>query len=554
MTDFDPIRELTRREALRRAGLGGAILTLPGLLAACGGSDSDSRASSDGGTPAGGTAEIDSLTWTLQSTPPTLDLATGFTLDALLALITCHEGLVTLGDDLKLKPLLAESWTQDKTLTEYAFTVRDGVTFWDGSPLKVDDVVYSLSRHIDPKVGSQLAGDFASVRSIEATGENELTIRLKQPDPLFLFTLCLTFVTPKAYSEQQGKKLGTPGSEVRTIGTGPYEVTGFDDAGVTLERREDYWGEKPKARSVELKVIDSPQTQQLAMQSQDTEGIFDFPPVPGKDWEKIPNVQAEYAPGLWIVSLSFDLSQEPWNDVHVRRAIAHASDRAGWVKAFAGGHARVANSIVPQEVWSALASEEEVAAIYEQLPDYAFDLEAAKSELAQSAFPDGFTAPVTYSADDQAVGRALVNLSETVKPLGITLELNEVTHTKWQSTLYGHKDLGLFYRSSGPGGSDPHTYLSAYLPSSGAVENGGNTANFKNPEVDRLLDEQAASGDKARRTELLAEILTIVGDELPYLPLWWQDAAMAINDKYVLPGFNSLYYLSNWLAKVQTRA
>jgi len=554
MADFDPIRELTRREALRRAGIGGAVLALPGLLAACGGSDSGSRASSNGGTPAGGSAEIDSVTWTLNSSPPTLDLATGFTLDALLAIITSLEGLVTLDDEMALKPLLAESWTEDESLTRYVFTVRDGVTFWDGSPLTVEDVAYSLTRHMDPDVGSQLAGDFAVVRSVDVSGERELSIRLKQPDPLFLFTLALSFVTPKAYTQEQGKKLGTPGKEVRTIGTGPFQITGFDDAGVTLERREDYWGEKPKIRNATLKIIDNPQTQQLAMQSEETEGIFDFQSVPGKDWEKIPNVRTEYAAGLWIVSLSFDLSMEPWNDVHVRRAIAHATDRAGYVKAFTGGHARVAKSLVPPEVWTGLADEAEVKAIYEQLPDYAFDIEAAKRELAQSAYPDGFTAKLTYSSDDQAAGRAFVNLSEALKPLGIELELNEVPHAKWQATLYGHEDMGLLYRSSGPGGSDPHTYLSAYLPSSAAVKNSGNTANFKDPDVDRLLDEQAETGDKAERVKLLTEILTTAGEELPYLPLWWQDTAMAINDALVMPGFNSLYYLQNWLAKVQAKA
>jgi peptide/nickel transport system substrate-binding protein len=71
------------------------------------------------------------------------------------------EGLVTVGNDLTLQPALAEEWTQPSP-TEYRFKIRSGVRFWDGTPLTTDDVVYSLSRHLDRRVASLLQGFYGS--------------------------------------------------------------------------------------------------------------------------------------------------------------------------------------------------------------------------------------------------------------------------------------------------------------------------------------------------------------------------------------------------------
>ena len=71
-----------------------------------------------------------------------------------------------MSDKLTLVPLLATSWKYDRPNLKYVFQVRQGVKFWDGTPMTTDDVVYSLSRHIDPKVSSQIAGYFANVASL----------------------------------------------------------------------------------------------------------------------------------------------------------------------------------------------------------------------------------------------------------------------------------------------------------------------------------------------------------------------------------------------------
>lgn len=552
---------ITRRDVLRRAAAGGALLALPGLLAACGGKSSDGGGATrvattvDHGVGAAGTdAPIDSVTWGLGTPPPTLDIATGYVTYGTMVMTLGLEGLLTIGDDLKLQPLLAESWSQPDPL-HYVYRLRSGVVFWDGTPLKAEDVAWSMQRHVDPKVGSQIGIFYANVKSVRATGEREITVTMKRPDPLFQYVPTFSFVTPKALGKRLGSKLGAPGKQVNTMGTGPYRITSFTgDTQITLERNDRYWGEKQRVAKAALKYIEDPQASQLAMRAGEIDGFFEFPPLQAKNWDRIRSAKTAYVPGLNVVYLSFDLSAAPWNDLHVRRAVAHAADRAGYVKAFLAGHGRVANAIPAPEAWAQLASPEEVKRIYAAIPDYPFDVAAAKKELARSAHPDGFEAEIKVPSNAPSVSRALVSLSEVLKPIGITLRVKEVPQNTWVAALYAHKDLGLNYMTLSPDYVDPANFPQGIYPSSAAAPNSFNTANFKDPAVDRLIEAQGKTTDKAARTKALAEVLRISGEKLPYLPLWWQDTSIAVSDKFVYEGFTPYYYNQNWLGKLKVRA
>ena len=142
---------LTRRSLLRRAaGTGGALL-MPGALAG----------QALAAPAAGGT-----LTWGLSAAIPNLDIAKDLTTTCTTATALCLETLVQFDDSFNLQPLLASSWAKKDPLT-YVYTVRKGVKFWDGTPLTADDVAFSLGRHLDPKLASQLGSYYGSVKSIK---------------------------------------------------------------------------------------------------------------------------------------------------------------------------------------------------------------------------------------------------------------------------------------------------------------------------------------------------------------------------------------------------
>jgi peptide/nickel transport system substrate-binding protein len=101
---------------------------------------------------------------------------------------------------------------------------------------------------------------------------------------------------------------------------------------------------------------------------------------------------------------------------------------------------------------------------------------------------------------------------------------------------------------------DPAAYPSQLLPSAQAVSGGFNAANYRNPQVDSLLQRQAESIDKAERASLMAEVLKQVSEDLPYLPMWWQGNTLALQNDLVYQDFNGQFYLQPWLTNVAARA
>lgn len=551
--------EFTRRQALLRAGiLGSATLTLPALLAACGGTSGGSSAAMSGAGGKVTDANINHVTWGISSasSPRSLDVARDWTPPPLIASSLALEPLLTSNEKLVLTPLLASSYSQPDLL-HYVLELRPGIHFWDGSPVTVEDAVYSIMRHKDPNLGSQIGFLFEAIGTVEAQGNSRILIKMAEPNPALPQILTLAPVISKKFAEAQGSNLGSPGRNVTIMGTGPYEVTGFTtEAGVQVRRNPKYWGDKPAVASADLKYFSEPETMLLAARSGEIDGAFNFPLSDASTWGRVPGVETEFlkADGLNSAFLSLDFETDPWSDLHVRRALAHCCDTTGYAKAFLGGQANPAEAIVPAAMWTAVADKSEQEALYKKIPQYAYSIQNAKKELAQSAYPQGFSAAIPYPNSYPELGRALVSLSQAMGEIGVNLEVKSVTETAWITALVEHKNLGLQVIPNLPDYNDPVDYMLNYLPSANAVENAFNTANFKNPKVDGLLRKQANTTSKKDRTKFLGEILTIVGEELPYVPLWWSGPTLAIADEYAFTGFNALYYYQAWLKYVGVRS
>lgn len=552
---------LDRRQLLRSLGLGGAALAVPGFLAACGssgGSGGSSAAPGGSTSSAAGNvsdADIPSLQWALNtSTIVGLDIATAFEANSQCVAVCGMEGLLAVSDQLTLIPRLATSWKYDVANLKYVLQIRDGVKFWDGTPMTMDDVLFSLGRHIDPKVSSQIAGYFANVASFKQTGASEVTAKLKHPDPTIANSLVFAPIMSKAFAEKIGKALGSPGSGLRIMGTGPYKISSFPSStAATVERFDGYWGTKPKVVSCSFSCIADTNTMKLAIQSGQSAGTLTVPVQDAADYQKISSVQTYSASGMSMCALTFDVSTPPLDDIHVRKAIAYACDREGYVRAFLDGNGTPATCMVPPEQWGSVLPQSEVASEYAKLPSYPFSIENAKKELAQSSHPNGFTTnKILVPSSQPAVLKALESLSTTVKQIGITMPISQVPSNDWLANIYAHKDLGIVCLLFLPDYADPADYMNLVYPSANAVKNNFNLANYKNPKVDKLIQDANGASSNTERAQDLMQVLTISNQDLPYYTLFWQNDVMAIQNKYVYKGFTGLYFNQNWLSRIYT--
>jgi peptide/nickel transport system substrate-binding protein len=542
-------RAISRRDALRILVGGGAALAAgPSLLAQSASAQTTARAK-------GNLKKIPQLNWGNGSFTG-LDPASSASNFTDTATAPALEALIGFTPELKIMPILAESYKHPDVL-RYVYKIRKGVKFWDGSELTAQDVSYSLNRQIDPKVASQLATYFVGVKSIKVTGPMEVTVTLSAPNPEFQYVPALVPIFPEAFIKAQGKKLGTPsGSTATVMGTGPMQITSFTNSGVKYEAFAGYWGEPSHVEKLNLVTFLSANSARLAFESGDIDGTFfgvTGDTIP--QWTSVSKAKLQSSTPMNISYLALNTTLEPFDDVHARRALAYATDTQGFLKAFLKQAGEAPTSILPPAYFANLASPADIEKLYKKIPQYPFNLDKAKSELAQSKYPNGFTVQVPYTTQIEGiVEEVLVSMSTTLQSIGITFTPQPLTIGAW-ADLHQQNNSPILWGYWLPDYPDPADVESLFFPSAGAVPHRNNSAHWKVPAVDALLNKQAHSLSSAGRAEDLGRILELAGEQMPYLPLWWERSVIAVNSgKVAYSDFSPLFYDNNWLPNIAATA
>ncbi|HEV7195332.1 MAG TPA: ABC transporter substrate-binding protein [Pedococcus sp.] len=390
----------------RSAALCAALAT---TLAACSGvansptsgAGSAYRLTTDTPTPA---KNIDSFSWSLYAEPQSLDYALAFDYPPNQVLANVCESLLRWNPDLTLSPGLAEKFA-NPTPTTWVYTIRRGVTFHDGSPLTAADVVASLRRHLDPRVGSYWATAFVNVRSVVQTGDRQVTVTLNKPDSLFNQFMAVTpgTIESAATLARAGKAYGTPSVGVNC--TGPFSVSSWKQGdSLTLKRYDGYWDRAhvAKSRSVRFVFLSDPITRVNAWTAGEVDGGW---LVPANAYAQL---KASGAGNLYhgvnttVVSEVVTNTSGVLADKRVRQALLMATDRSGLVKTGEQGVGEVATSLVSRNSWGGVPADQ-LGRIIGKLPSYHRDVQAAKA-LAKAAGVNGqriviATSPILQSAD-----------------------------------------------------------------------------------------------------------------------------------------------------------
>ena len=490
----------------------------------------------------------ETITWALPGLPDTLLVPHAWSVNTGGVMSLVQEGLTAFSNDLALTDGVADDWEQVDDTT-YVYALRDGVTFHDGSPVTAEDVVYSMNWNRDPENGSQMAAFYSAVDTIEATGEGEVTIKLKRPDAQFVYTSAHMsgFIMKRNQLENNPDTYGTP--DELPLGTGPYALVEFvPGERILLEKNDTYWGPEPNFDRIEVLAIPDGQTRLLAMRNGDIDGTFGIPISEADQWSGLDGVNVVTTPSLGIYFLTFDFETPPLDNIDVRRAIAHSLDRKGLVNALLDGNGAVAKAINPPEMWAGVKPANDVRAFYDTLDQYEFDLEKAAAAW-EKAGVDGFEMSVPVSSADPYMSSIMLTLAQNVKPLGIELTVQELDHTQWLDGFMSHEDLGLQMRRYFPDYADPANYPFLFFASENAVVNGSNTSNYRNEEVDGYLATALQETDPAVRAEALMKITEKVNADLPAVPIFWPASAMAISDDLELEGFTAFWYNTPWAVR-----
>jgi peptide/nickel transport system substrate-binding protein len=499
---------MTRSTRIRSIGIA-AVAAL--ALTACGGGSSDSSTGGDAASAEGG-----DLTIARQADILSMDKTTTFDNSSIYVMEQIMEPLFMVSQDgTEVEPWLASDYTISDDKLTYTITLRDGVTFSNGDPVTAADVKFSLDEAT--KTGADGWGYInAAIDTVEATDDSTVTITLKYAWAPLLADLSLfsNAIIPENYGGKTAEEFYTA-----PVGTGPFVWDEWKQGQyVKVDANPDYWGDGPHLDSVTWTVVPDANTRKLQLQG----GQIDIDEFP--DWsgfgslQNAPGITATAFPSTRIDYVAFNQLRTPFEDVHVRRAIAYALDREAMVKTVLYGNGEPADSLLSPGT-----------PFYAENPDApSFDLAKAKEELAQSSQPNGFSTSILINAGDPNQVSVAQIMQSQLKELGIDLEINQLDATA-QRAARNAEDFDMIILGWTMDIPDPDEWTSFAVD----PEGGSHSAytNYNNPAVIALNKQAQAETDEATRADLYEQLQAMVADDAFAAYLYYSPYAYAMTDK-----------------------
>lgn len=496
------------------------------------------------------TGELKSATWNLPfGEPASLDPIKAFNYPENTVVANLCEPLLQLKPDFSVVANLAKSFTTDDTST-YTYEIRDDVKFWDGSSMTIDDVVWSLKRHLNPDEGSYWAGAVTdNIESIEATGPWQITVKLKSPDATFnnYMVTPLGVVEQRQQREAAGTDYGTPDTGVMC--TGPYSVKQWDQGQqIVLQRNDDYWNPdlKPKTKEIAIKFLVDQAAIATALDAGEIDGSYDVPLGALTTLQNSTTGKLYYGKSTQIVAV-IATGKGAFGDPAVRRALMLATNREGIAQAVFENTAIASRSLIPNEGWSYGAAI--FASGRDGLPSASVDIEAAKNALGEATVDTSATIRIAYPAERTFYADMLSEMSNAANTLGLKLEPVGVPSAQFGAFFSDEKarsEYDGFVTYNYEDVPDPLAQMRAVLMTNA----GSNYNNFSDPEVDGMIAAAVKEPDADKRAELANGVQDKMMELLPWVPLVDPATRLFMNNKVTgaPASFSYLYY--PWAAEL----
>ncbi|TDC24444.1 ABC transporter substrate-binding protein [Streptomyces sp. 8K308] len=391
------------------------------------------------------------------------------------------ETMVRLDEAGDPQPALATAWEQTSDTT-WEFTVRDGVTFHDGTELTAEVAAAALTAATEASPKPRILD---GVDLTVATRGDTVTVATAEPDPLVpqrLSSPQLVILSPAAYTDGRVNPVGT--------GTGPFELVRVDGTtAATLDRFDDYWGGRAQAPGLDVTFVPDGAARAAALRTGEAHIVESIPVSQAALLE--PETITE-VPMPRTNTLYLNTESGPFSDPSLRAAAREAIDAAELVSGVYEGRADQAEGLLgPAIPWSADREPREN-------PTPSGDPAGARIRLA--TFSDRAELPEVASVLQQQLEAAGFQVEQ---------EVREYAHIE-EDALNGEFDAFILSRATVLDSGDPV----AYLYSDFACDGSFNISQLCDPAVDEALDEAAAapSGPERRAAVLRAEAAVLATD------------------------------------------
>lgn len=419
-----------------------------------------------------------------------------------------HAGLVRLdADTLEPRPYLARAWTwlDPRTLR---IELREGLRFHSGAPFTARDVAATIAAFKSPQVGSRHARVVDAIGKVDVESDLVVVVHLARAHATLLTDLELPIL-------RADEAAGPPRPDGSLDGLGPFVVARREPGEIELAPASG--GALPApARSVTLRTVHDENARALRMHAGRADLVVNgFSPTLIPALDHAPGVTVNARRGANLTYLLARTDRGPLADPRVRRALATAIDRERIAATLLSGRAQAATTLLPPQHWA-----------HTDAPAWPADRAAARTALAE-AHP-GRLRVTLLTSTDRLRGTIARFLAQELAEVGADIEVVPLE----LGTLIGRLGAGDFELATLqlPEITEPNV-LRVFLHSSSIPPAGANRGRIQDAEVDRLLDEGAATLDGGARKAIYAALERRIRDEALLVPLWHEDQIAVVSDR-----------------------
>lgn len=521
---------MSRRPIVITAGVLAACLLLTGCGRSADEVDSDAEPVAKDlvtTTPAG-EKDHGPIVWGVYRDVQTLDPAFSFDYPDHTAIGLLCEAVLREQPDATLASGLATlSRPDDLTIV---LDIEPEATFWDGASVTADDVVFSLTRHMDPAVGSIFASTFSKVEAITATGDKQVTVTFTEPDYWFDGALASRpgIVMQKAYAEQQGAAYGTP--DGGAMCTGAYKLESWvPSTGLVATQNADYWRPdvRPKVSQITLKGLADEAAMTSSLLTGEIAGTYPqaistLGKLKSSDTVTVYEGPAQNTDALVVSHLNGALG-----DVRIRQALSLALDREGIIDSVYKGAAQLPRWISNEGTFG--YAKDIFQEAYDAAPVLEQDIEKAK-ELVAEAGAEGETITIGMSSSIAVTAIVAGAYQAAGEAIGLNVELNSVSPENFINFFIdpqARESVDAFPTLNFGDFADPASLMQSIVLPDGSQ----NFSGFQDEELVSLLNEARRTADPEERAEIVVEAEARFNEVLPWIPTVQPTSVLIMNNE-----------------------
>lgn len=418
--------------------------------------------------------------------------------------------------------------------------IRKDAKFTDGQPLTAEDVVFTYNVALSPDYTGPRKGAFSELSKVEKADDETVKFTFKTPFAGYIDIFPYNILPKHLLKDVPIKELDKSEFYKKPIGSGPYKLVEWKTGQyLTFTRNEAYYGGKPAIEKITAKIIPDANSMMAQLQT----GEINVIAVPADQLSVIEQYaktsgKIKLQKGIVTTSYSFvgwNLTNPLFADKKVRQALTMSIDRQGIIDGVAEGQGKIMHGQTVPSYWT----------YSDNVPKFPYDVAKAKKTFEEAGWKDTngdgvldkdgkkFEFEMQVNQGNKVREKAVTVIQQQLKKVGINVNIRVVEGSAFTKNFQEKKFESIYYAWNITGDPNPKG-----IWHSSEIEHGLNTVSYKNPEADKLIEEDLKTFDKNKRKELLGKVDALISEDQPYTFLYTPTTVMAYPSN--LEGFNPL--------------